>query len=382
MKKIKLLFAAMLSMMAWNGVMADETAEIDAANAAIGTNNVYRIYTLSNGSETGTTKYYLKANGYLTDQVADAKAFVFELAAGGTYAADKGYMLNQFTNGGDGSNNITSDAQKHIIVSNGNNRPDFEGQVFFLNDEGNYAIRSTNSTSGGWAASAFWTVVEDNDDDNLPNATYTMDGAQYVWQLEKDETASAQYAAYATVQSWPLYLQGAKGLVKDASKFYSNAKEPSEGSYEALLDETYTTFFHSAWSVTVDETHYLQAELSEDIQEFSFYFKKRSQNNNNRPTTIVVSASNDGEEFTEITTLDSGFPTDASVIDYMSGNMCVSQLLQLIVVLNSSPSLSSICSRVLKQLLPLLPITIRLQPKLGQASRLRILPQLILPMII
>ena len=46
--------------------------------------------------------------------------------------------------------------------------------------------------------------------------------------------------------------------------------------------------------------------------------KKRSQNNNNRPTTMVVSASNDGENFTEVTTLDEGFPTEASVIDYMS----------------------------------------------------------------
>ena len=181
MRKIKLLFVTLLSMMAWTGVMADE---IDDANAAITNDAAYRIYTLFDGSSTGTTKYYLKANGYLTDQKSDAKLFTFTRASGGSYAAGKGYKLNQFTNGGDGSNNITSEAQKHIIVSANNNRDDFEGQVFFLNSDGDYAIRSTNANSSGWAASAFWTVVTDNDADGLPNATYTMNGAQYIWKLE------------------------------------------------------------------------------------------------------------------------------------------------------------------------------------------------------
>ena len=318
MRKVKLLFAAVLSMIAWTGVMAQTEAQIDAANAAIGINNVYRIYTLFDGTTTGTTKYYLRADGYLTDQVADAKAFPFVLAPGGSYAVGKGYKLNQFTNGGDGSNNITADAQTHIIVSAGNNRDDFEGQVFFLNDEGNYAIRSTNSNSTGWAAGAFWTATTPIADAVIPNATYTMDGPQYIWLLEKDELASSQFAAKATVQAWPLYIQSVAGLVKDATKFTSNAKESSEGSYEALLDNVYTSFFHSSWSASVGEAHYLQAELSQATQKFEFYFKKRSQNNNNRPTVMVISASNDGENFTDITTLESGFPTEESVIDYVS----------------------------------------------------------------
>jgi len=250
MRKIKLLFAAALSMIAWTGVMAQtdaDIAQIDAANAAIGTNNVYRIYTLSNGSITGTTKYYLKADGYLTDQVEEAKSFAFELAAGGSYVKGKGYRLNKFTNGGDGSNNITNDAKTHIIVGT-NDRDDFEGQVFFLNEEGNYAIRSTNANSTGWAASAFWTVTTPIGEATIPNATYTMAGPQYIWLLEKDEPASQKFAASNTVKAWPVYVQSAAGLVKDASKFYSNAKESSEGSYEALVDGDYSTFFHSAWS--------------------------------------------------------------------------------------------------------------------------------------
>ena len=54
MKKIKLLFAAMLSMMAWNGVMAQTAAEYEAALDAITDGGNYRIFT-----ETGGSKYYL-----------------------------------------------------------------------------------------------------------------------------------------------------------------------------------------------------------------------------------------------------------------------------------------------------------------------------------
>ena len=113
-------------------------------------------------------------------------------------------------------------------------------------------------------------------------------------------------------------LQVASGLVTDASKFSSNAKEPSEGSFGALIDGEYTSFFHSAYSVSVDGAHYLQAEVNEPVKDFFFYFKKRSHNNNNRPTDVTVLGSNDGQEFKEITTINTGFPTDAADLDYAS----------------------------------------------------------------
>ena len=322
MKKFKLLFAAMLSMMAWTGVMAQTAEEYEAALAAITDGAWYRISTEVDG-----TKFYVTTDGTLTSEKALKDVFTLKkIASGGAYMYDDentaiGIQMTSTTDKRF-TNSPLSNSKAVLEVANfsttTNNRADWESQVLFLKD-GKYAIRSCNTvyaeTSWQDAGRTFWTYTVDPVDPE-----YSYDPA-YVWNLEEDEFAAQQYAAYNTVQSWPVYLQGAKGLVKDASKFYSNAKEPSEGSYEALIDETYTTFFHSAWSVSVDETHYLQAELSEDIQEFSFYFKKRSQNNNNRPTTIVVSASNDGDEFTEITTLNSGFPTDASVTDYMSGTI-------------------------------------------------------------
>lgn len=145
-------------------------------------NGVYKIYTYSDGTSTGATKYYLKSDGYLTDDASAAGQFTFDLQRifGGYKMA--GYRINHFTNGGNANNVFSGDALKKIVTSS-QNRSDWEAQVFFKNEDG-FAIRSTNSTSASWGASAFWTVVADNDEDGLPNATYTVNAVPYVWQLE------------------------------------------------------------------------------------------------------------------------------------------------------------------------------------------------------
>ena len=130
-----------------------------------------------------------------------------------------------------------------------------------------------------------------------------------------------QQSAYDKVLGWVSTIQGAEGLVTDAANYISNAKESSEGSYAALLDGEYTTFFHSTWNNGPNEDHYLQATLSEPVDAFYFYFKKRSQNQANRPTSITISASNDGSSFTEITTINSGLPTTSDVLDYTSNKI-------------------------------------------------------------
>lgn len=132
----------------------------------------------------------------------------------------------------------------------------------------------------------------------------------------------AQVDAYNIVQNWIPTIQGAKGLVSNASNYISNAKSSAEGTYEALLDGDYATYFHTAYgNAGPDEDHYLQATLSKSVDAIYFYYKKRSQNNNNRPTSITISGSNDGSNFTDITTINSGLPTDAAVLDYTSSKI-------------------------------------------------------------
>lgn len=310
----------MLSMMAWNGVMAQTAEEYEAALAAITDGGSYRISTTVDG-----TKYYVTNAGGLSSSKAAAGIFSFaKITEGGAYVYDGAHTATGIqitsTEGKRFTNGPLSDSHAVLNVSkfetSTNNRKDWEAQVFFLNKAGKYAIRSCNTAYGesSWADAGrtFWTYKVDP-----VTPQYSYDAA-FVWDLEAYSVTPEQEAALATVKAWPMFIQGAAGLVKSADKFSSNAKESSEGTYEALLDDNYSTYFHSSWNSTAGGSHYLQAELVKPTQAFQFYFKKRQQNNNNRPTTIVVSASNDGQEFTEITTLQGDFPTSDYVIDYMS----------------------------------------------------------------
>ena len=140
-----------------------------------------------------------------------------------------------------------------------------------------------------------------------------------------------QQSAYDKVLGWVSTIQGAEGLVTDAANYTSNAKSSAEGTYPALLDGDYSTYFHGAYgSEGPDEDQYLQATLPSAVDAIYFYFKKRSQNNNNRPTSITISGSNDGSSFTDITTINSGLPTDGSVIDYTSSKISLGASYQYI----------------------------------------------------
>ena len=303
--------------------MAQTAAEYEAALAAITDGAQYRIYTEVDG-----TKYYVTAGGTLTNVKAKGDAFTFAKVTGGDYAVDEAGTLavgiqmtssagTRFTNGPLSSDKAVLEVSN--FATSTNNRAGWESQVFFLKD-GKYAIRTCNVyyAESSWqdAGRTFWTYTVDPVD---PEYSYTP---AYVWELEEYTETPEQVEALAKVKGWPEYVQSAIGLVKDYNMYYSNAKQTSEGSYEALLDGNYETFFHSCWSNGPDEDHYLQAELSEATQKFEFYYKKRSQNNNNRPTKIIISAGNDKEgEFTEVTTINSGLPTEESVIDYMSSQI-------------------------------------------------------------
>ena len=286
-------------------------ARYESALASIEDGSAYSIKTDVSG-----TPYYLKTDGSLTDDATAAGIFKFSKVKGDAYEYGFNLLESYFTNPPSGGNPTLNNG--HIAVDPSSKRANWEAQVFFKNAEGKYAVRATNAggSDSGWGLNAktFWTV---NDG---PVAEYSFD-TNYIWELEYQygaEGVAAHEAAAATIASWIPAVQAGGGLVQDASQYTSNAVEQSEGSIAALLDDTYETYFHSCWSNGPAEDHYLQAELTEPVQKFQFYFKKRHNNNNNRPTTIVISASTDGSTFTDVTTINSGMPTDASVLDYLS----------------------------------------------------------------
>ncbi len=147
-------------------------------------------------------------------------------------------------------------------------------------------------------------------------------------------------AAAAAKEALPYAIQKAYGLVTDAAKYTSNAlqQNPAEGSYANLLDNNYQSYFHTSWSAVIGADHYLQAEVSEEVKDFSFYFKKRHDTNNNRPTEIEILGSSDGSVFTTIETISEGLPTDGSQIDYFSGTISAKNIKYIRFVVKSTNS--------------------------------------------
>lgn len=321
MRKNLLLLVSMLAMSAWTGVMAQDASDAEylAALEAITDGAVYHIKTDVEG-----TDYYVTYAGTLTSNKDDAGYFVITKTEGGYFGT--GFRISseteRFTNPTLVSN--VANLQPGNFAHSTNDRADWERQILYQNEEGKYAIRSCNCADGteSWndAARTHWTYYMVGD---VVTPCYSYEKA-YIWEFElmfDADGAQKQQDAYNVIQTWIPTIQRAKGLVKDGAYYSSNAKDPNEGSYAALLDDVYTTFFHSSYhsgQYDPQADHYLQAELSEPTQNFRFYYKKRSHNNNNRPTTIVISASNDGENFVEVQSIKSGLPTDESVIDYIS----------------------------------------------------------------
>ena len=159
-------------------VFAQTDAEYEAALAAIQDNGNYYITTDVEG-----TKYYLDQGGYLTDDKSAASIFNLKKKSGGSFKT-YGFQVikdgSYFSNPESGSYANDSITDTHLHTSTRGDAT-WETQVFFLNDEGKYAIRACNcsyaASSWNHVGSSFWTTIGDI-------ATYEYD-PQYIWELEE-----------------------------------------------------------------------------------------------------------------------------------------------------------------------------------------------------
>ena len=182
--KRNILFSFLLSVIGVAGVMAQTNEQYEAALAAIKNYHSYYISTTIND-----VPYYLKVEtvedkvlGTITEYKAEATALYFKKVSGGS-AYGYGFQIGEsrrFTNpattGKDGNGDI-----KNVggINTSTNNRSDWETQVFFLNNEGKYAVRATNKSGNSttaWKPAAYWNIVDGN-------AGYTNDAA-FIWEIE------------------------------------------------------------------------------------------------------------------------------------------------------------------------------------------------------
>lgn len=160
-----------------NNSKAGPHADYFRALGDINSGDKYCITTEYNG-----TKYYLKADGYLTSEEMDAEVFTFSRVEGATYAYGFHLQNAYFTNPSQTNGNVTYNSG-HLKTDANSKRKDWEAQVFFKNSAGKYAIRATNANgTGNWeaAAQAFWTV---NSGSNGPVAEYSA-SKNYVWNVE------------------------------------------------------------------------------------------------------------------------------------------------------------------------------------------------------
>jgi hypothetical protein len=147
------------------------------------TDGNYHITTTIDG-----TKYYVTSAGKLSTCVADGTTFTITKTTGGDFGSgiriDSG--SERFTNP-TLSNNHANLSQNFYAHGTGD-RDGYERQVFFLNDEGKFAIRSCNvasaASSWGDAGRTFWTY---NVGEAELTPCYSYDPA-YVWELEAPGT--------------------------------------------------------------------------------------------------------------------------------------------------------------------------------------------------
>ena len=145
-------------------------------------------------TEVGEEKFYLTADGKITTDINAACAFTLKSAEGVAYPI--GFLVDAGSNRFSNPPGTSEDNLKcgHINTASGS-RTDWDAQVFFLNNEGKYAVRSTNAagaTSGwGWVGSSFWTVEKPEDATEYV-AQYQWDPA-YIWNLEKNTLVDLTY---------------------------------------------------------------------------------------------------------------------------------------------------------------------------------------------
>ena len=128
-------------------------------------------------------KYYLTTNGYLTAAEASGGVFTFHPTEGNDLYRSPGWKLDECFSNPKLSNGATGDLnhQGHILTDRGNNRQSWEGQVWYLGENGLFAVRATNAISDQWGAATYWTAL-DSDGNSQPEADYSWE-PDFRWQL-------------------------------------------------------------------------------------------------------------------------------------------------------------------------------------------------------
>lgn len=146
----------------------------------------------------------------------------------------------------------------------------------------------------------------------------------------------------ATSEAAPITVEEKSEQIKLSTEDLStNAQEPSEGNIANLLDNNTDTYFHTAWSVSVEAPHWMQINLRQLLTDhFKLYYAPRN-NTANKPTNFDLMGSEDGTNWFLIknfTKEEDGLPVTASE-DYTSSIIKIPQPFSYIrIIVNETNS--------------------------------------------
>ena len=200
--------------------------------------------------------YFLTASGTLTKEKTEAGAFTFKKVEGKEWSYGFQLMEPCFTNPDLVNNEAVLNSGRIRNNEQSIPRTDWEAQVFFLNEEGKYAVRATNAAGGdsGWnlVAKAFWTV---NAGEQGPIAEYSFD-KNYVWQIEENTLVNVTMNLVINGEVAATETQEmAVGFEPEAPAAF---KEQLHGVYklasdvEVITAETTTINFSPVWNGIFD----------------------------------------------------------------------------------------------------------------------------------
>lgn len=171
-----------------------DKALYDAAMAAIVDGDTYYIATEVNGR-----MFYVTLAGALTSDEDNAGLFTFQKTSGGALY-DVGIKIEGGTGNHFSNSTLENDKCKldfgSYRLDGSNDRNDWERQVFYMNEEGKFAIRSCNTAYGesSWADAgrAFWSYEVEDVMDADPVPCYSYEPA-FVWMVTKPSIQSQIY---------------------------------------------------------------------------------------------------------------------------------------------------------------------------------------------
>lgn len=200
-----------------------------------------------------------------------------------------------------------------------------DGSFLLKSKNGNdysYMHEAANYKTVGWEQSAtasHWYITRVGQTD-LSDAYAQLDEMMTLTQVEVDRAMASMKTLQCTDASADYYIWS-NAAHNDLNPSYLEP-EPN-GVVSALLDNNTATYYHSSWWANPGEYHYLAVDLGEGngLDKFAFSYTTRS-NNTHAPQTLVVEGSNNGTDYTEITTLTSTDETNplptAGGVDYTS----------------------------------------------------------------